>query len=142
MNLTLERSIFGLYGIFGELVSEDGKFKCFTLEHAYETSKGVYTPKVAAGSYSCIRGMHRLKTSREPFPTFSLKNVPPFQERNVTGILFHAGNYNKDSEGCILLGEHIQAGCLINSRKTFACFMEIQEGVESFDLLIKHTQGG
>lgn len=35
------------------------------------------------------------------------------------GILIHIGNTNKDTEGCILVGENTQAGKVTNSTATF-----------------------
>ena len=42
------------------------------------------------------------------------------------GILIHAGNYPKNTTGCILLGQSINnEGDLVNSRKAIDEFMEL-----------------
>ena len=43
-----------------------------------------------------------------------LLNVNGFE-----GILIHAGNTDKDSGGCLLVGENLEKGKVLNSRETF-----------------------
>lgn len=136
MNLRLTRTEFREDGIFGELVTEDGDFVAYTLEHAYPHGTGGWLPKVAVGTYKCVKH----PPNRLPYETFMLEEVPDFQGLPVTGILIHCGNFDRDSEGCILIGEdEIQTKSeeiITGSRKAFAAFMALQDGIDSFLLLI------
>jgi hypothetical protein len=72
----------------------------------------------------------------EPFDTFEITDVPLHNN-----ILFHPGNYNDDSEGCVLLGKaygmKLNGGkMIVNSRNAFDHFMYLQEGVDSFVLIV------
>ena len=49
-----------------------------------------------------------------------LLNVPAF-----TGVLIHPGNTNKDTQGCILVGENKEKGKVINSREKYICLMDM-----------------
>ena len=132
MNLILTRKNYSLYGITGELCDESGKHLCFTLEHAYQVG-ATYLPKVAAGVYNCTRH----PPNRLPYETFELQDVPPFQAALVSGILIHVGNYNGDSEGCILVGLEQGQGCILESKKAFDMLMGVQADVASFTLTVK-----
>ena len=123
-------------GIFGEFTFDDeGRF-CFTLEHAYQQPHGGYEAKVPPGVYKCIRGMHWLHNG-PPFETFEITGVT-----GHSGILFHAGNFNKDSEGCVLVGKTIAINpangeeMVTGSRDEFEAFMERLDDVNSFLLEI------
>lgn len=49
-----------------------------------------------------------------------LYNVPGFD-----GILIHAGNTSKDTDGCILVGENKEVGKVLNSQNTWKKLMDI-----------------
>lgn len=129
MNLKLIRKAATPDGIFSELRTEDDKLVAHTLEHSFAQEDGDgYKPKVPPGTYRCIRGTHRLHDLK-PFDTFEVMKVP-----GATGILFHVGNYNKDSEGCILLGSTTGPTGLGFSRTAFEGFMELQAHSTEFFL--------
>jgi hypothetical protein len=128
MDLTLTRQSSNSWGIVSLLTDINGTQLAVTLEHAYEND-GEYYPKIPSGSYSCQRGMHQLAGMAQPFETFEITGVI-----GHTNILFHAGNYNKDSEGCVLLGTTLGIDMILNSREAFQNFMITQENVDEFTL--------
>lgn len=131
MNLKLTRNKSSLYGVFGDLRDESGKIIAVTLEHAY-LDGAVYAPKLAAGTYTVLRHPPR----RLPYETFEVQNVPDFQGNRVDGILIHRGNFNNDSEGCILLGHDIGPACILESGVAFQEFMDLQKDLNSFTLTV------
>jgi hypothetical protein len=137
MNLTLTRQRFRADGIFGVLASDDGKLKWETLEHAYPVlgSTSVFAPKVPEGAFLCVLGLHNLDLRVE-------RGLPPFLTFEITGvaghkdILFHRGNFNADSNGCVLLGKMMGEHEVICSEQAFNEFMEAQKGVSQFTLTV------
>lgn len=132
MNFTLTRGRFALYGILGQLKSEDGSLLFCTLEHAYQQKDGSFLPKLAPGTYTCVRH----PPNRLPYETFVVQGVPPFMGAPVAGILIHKGNYNNDSEGCILIGMRFGTGMIEDSKDAFDQFMTAQEGVNEFQFTV------
>lgn len=139
MNLKLTRTGFRQDGVFGLLYDEGGNLICYTLEHAYEGygPGSAWVPKVAAGTYRCVRHA----PAHLPYETFLLENVPDFKGKKVTGILIHRGNQDKDSEGCILVGQTIAQSSstqqiLLHSTPAFERIMDFQDGCDSFQLVI------
>jgi hypothetical protein len=132
VNLTLVRDTFTDKGIFG-ILTGDG-FSCVTLEHAYpmplEHSQA-FEPKLQDGSYTCVRGIHRLSNLID-FETFEITGVLGHSD-----ILFHKGNYNADSEGCVLLGEKVISDSITNSLVTFNKFLDFQQGCDTFQLVVQ-----
>lgn len=128
-------------GVFGTFTF-DGDAKPFmvTLSHAYKQEDGTYRPVVREGVYNCVRGVHRLANLR-PFETFEIEGI-----EGHDGLLFHAGNYNKDSHGCTLCGEAVAEDgniqMITNSRMTFSRFMARLDGVDSFQLKVTRSMGG
>lgn len=119
-------------GIYGELLNDLGQQIAVTLEHAYLNSDGSYSSKIPDGDYICILGQHQLEGMTHSFQAYELQNV-----LGHSNILIHMGNYNKDSDGCILLGEEHSGDMITNSVKTFNEFMESMSGKDSFDLQVK-----
>lgn len=135
--MKLIRKEFRADGIFGELRADDDTLVAVTLEHAYDSGHGdgSFLPKVSPGEYTCVRGQHQLHGMAAPFTTFEITGVV-----GHSNILFHMGNFNKDSEGCVLLGEEIaetgNSEMITNSRATFAKFISGLDGIDSFTLTV------
>lgn len=127
MKMKLIRFNYAKDGVFSTLEDEKDNHIAKTLEHSYNGK-----PKLPSGKYKCVRGIHKLKDMK-PFETFEILNVP-----GHTGILFHTGNWNKDSDGCVLLGDSVedspQGEMVTNSRLTFQKFMRILKDVNEFEL--------
>ncbi len=80
------------------------------------------------GDYKCQRYI-----SRKFGETFIVKNV-----FGRSGILFHAGNTVKDTEGCFLVGESAGSDySVLESRRAMGRLMKELEGVDNFDLKIE-----
>ena len=107
-----------------------------TLEHAYAAPDGAWRPKIPPGVYRCVRGSHRLH-SGPAFDTFEVTGVAGHR-----GILFHVGNFNSDSEGCVLCGQkeavdpNTGQTMITGSRVAFAAFMQRLEGEDEFTLTV------
>jgi hypothetical protein len=132
--LKLTRNDSTANGIFGVLSDEDGTELAVTLEHAYDSGhgNGSFVPKVASGTYLC----QRHAPNRLPYETFELQDVPNFEDKPVTGILIHKGNFDKDSDGCILLGTARNGDMITSSAPIFNKFMTSLTGIQEFQLVI------
>lgn len=136
MNLTLVRIQYRDDGVFGFLMDENEQEVAITLEHSYPGINTPFRAKIPLGKYVCKRGLHILHSMGSPFETFQVMDVP-----GHTNILFHWGNYNPDSEGCILLGESVvengsRPQMITNSRATFHNFMVLQAGIDVFEFIV------
>jgi len=130
----LVHNYFGEDGIIGEFYFE-GQDTPFmnTLEHAYQQEDGSYAPKIHDGTFHCVRGTHALHDG-VPFETFEVTGVA-----GHSGLLCsHVGNYNRDSDGCVLAGEKVVVidgvSMINNSKATFLSYMAQLAGVNEFDL--------
>ena len=142
MDLKLIRTSSDEDGIFGVLQQPDGTNFSVTLEHAYPVVEGAlthYEPKIPAGIYTCKRSMHRLEGMTQDFETFQIMDVP-----NHTNCLFHWGNYNEDSDGCVLLGRNIvprpdepSQNMITSSKNKWQAFMDLQRGLDTFTLTVE-----
>lgn len=135
MDLILKRIAFRKDGIFSNLLDDQGNVVFATLEHAYRNKDGTYSPKIPDGTYQCIRGMHRLEGMPDDFETFEITGID-----GHSNILFHIGNFNEDSEGCVLVGSAIKQSAnywiISNSRVAFTNFISLELGQDVFTLVV------
>lgn len=142
--LTLKRIGTDNDGTYGVLM-DGNKPVMLTLEESWKGN----VPKE-----SCIPdGMYLCRRVRSPHfgETFEVTNV-----EGRSHILFHAGNTEIDTLGCILLGSEWGAietkdddsgevemqTAVLESRKAFNKFMALQQGVDEFNLWIVWAPGG
>ena len=97
----------------GEL-SIDGKFECYTLEDVERESKIYGKTAIPKGTYEIVMTM----SNRFKIVLPLLLKVPNFE-----GVRIHAGNYAKDTEGCILLGQTRSVDFIGNSKKAVSNFL-------------------
>lgn len=130
MTLKLIRHEYREDGIFSELRTEKNKVLAQTCEHSYNK-----LPKIPFGTYTCRRGLHKLHVDSKAFETFEVCGV-----KGHTGILFHIGNWQSESNGCILVGGGIAASIkgqmVTGSKQAFKDLMEYLKAVDQFELVV------
>ena len=116
------------FGTFGVLKIDKELF-CITLEpRDEENATGISS--IPAQQYECKR------YSSRKFPnTWQIMDVP---ERDK--ILFHSGNFAGETQGCILLAQHLGKlkghRAVLNSGETFSNFMKSTSKVSKLHLTI------
>ena len=103
---------------------------CCTLEEA-DRLNAANISSIPAQQYICRRVQ-----SPKFGETFQVMDVP-----GRSHILFHAGNVDRDTEGCILLGSSwgklSGRRAVLNSGTTFRAFMDAMQGHDELHLTIK-----
>lgn len=137
--MTLQLLRFGLVtdGPQFGLLRSDAAPICLTLELPYKDNK----PEIScfpAGEYICHRSFDRRTSGGMLIPlTYEIANVP-----NRRGILFHVGNFLRDTEGCVLCGLGLnfqgEQPMLSDSAKGFNRFISQVKNMESFTLKVSH----
>jgi hypothetical protein len=121
-------------GTFGVLFDGETPF-CLTLEREWKDNKRGESC-IPMGTYSCKRVV-----SPKFGDTFEVCDVP-----GRSHILFHKGNLEDDSHGCILIGEEygrfriardISKVAVLSSGRGFKEFRERTNSVDDFELKIR-----
>ena len=109
----------GQMTLFGEVFA--------TMERAWENNEK-YISCIPKGNYLCKR-----VDSPRWGNTCEVSDVV-----NRTDVLFHKGNYPKDSQGCILLGERAdsRAKAVWSSADAMRRFCKVLEGKDEFTIRI------
>lgn len=121
----------GVFGMLMEIPFLKGNVVPFalTLERNWEENKQNVSC-IPAGDYLCKR-WHSAKHPN----TFEITNVP-----NRSAILFHTGNLEEHSAGCILVGEEFgylgDQIAVLSSKRGFNEFLQRTEGINEFWLSI------
>ena len=104
----------------------EGKFEAFTLEDEARTKKVNGETRIPAGLYFIDFQKivtPKTKSYRNRYDWFSfhleIKNVPGF-----TNVYLHVGNYDSDTDGCVLVGSTADSdnGSIGRSTPTFKRF--------------------
>lgn len=106
------------------ILSIDGIKICFGLEDEFRAVKVMGETRIAKGEYKIVvrqYGQHHEKYKKKfswHEGMLELKNVP-----NFTNILIHIGNSDKDTAGCLLVGDNVgKQGAklvILNSAKAY-----------------------
>lgn len=128
--LTLQRITETMWGTFGALYSGND-FLCATLERKWEDDKPDIS-SIPAGEYTSKR------TNSPHFGnTFEIVGV-----KDRSAILFHKGNYQTDSKGCVIIatGYAPLNGQLAvtSSGEAFARFLDFLKSENEFNLIVKN----
>lgn len=119
MKLRVERGASGVSSTIGKLYV-DNVFFAYTLEdidrHLEDGGKKI------PGETAIPRGIYKVTidfSNRFQRQMMHVLDVPQFE-----GIRIHAGNTDKDTEGCILLGKVRSDNAVFNSRDAVAALFE------------------
>ena len=129
MELKLKRVADNEDATFGVLINGNIPF-AVTLEPAWEDNKkGISC--IPSGPYSC----KRVKSPRFG-DTFEILDV-----EGRTHILFHKGNSERNTQGCVLIAEEFGRlngkAAVLASGRGFTEFMSILKEVDEFELIIE-----
>lgn len=119
MKLRVERGLSGTSSTIGKLYV-DGVFFAYTLEDIDRHLEG--GGKKINGETAIPRGSYKVIidfSNRFQKQMMHVLNVPGFE-----GIRIHAGNTDKDTEGCILLGKVRSDNAVFNSREAVNALFE------------------
>jgi hypothetical protein len=121
-----------LFGTFGVLLDGNIPF-CLTLEREWlDNQKNISC--FPDGDYICKR-----VTSPKFGNTFEITNIP-----NRTACLFHKGNIDDDSHGCVIVGEQYEPVLgsygVVSSGKAFEEFLARTKDVDEFVLHVRWIQ--
>ena len=137
MKLVLKRIRDNGKATAGELYI-DGTFFSYTLEDEHRDKKVAGETRIPSGTYDVDFNPNVTKLTqkyRNRFEWFSyhihIKDVPNFQ-----GIYIHVGNYETQTEGCVLLGDMVTYGktlSVLQSVRAYKRFYPIVENALADD---------
>lgn len=119
MELEVQRKWFTRASTIGELLI-DGAHECWTLEDVVRP-RGVKIPgqtAIPSGRYQVVIDESKRFGCKMPHVLYS----PSAGDAEFSGIRIHCGNTDKDTEGCLLVGEQHGTNIVGASRVAFAEF--------------------
>ena len=123
MELILSTDVYDSLSTEGKLFV-DGLFECYTLELPF--TDGKQGSAIAGGRYQIkLLPSPKFQQSEDPWVKQYADAMPHVID--VDGreyIMFHWGNDEQDTDGCILTGETRGVDFIGSSRKAFAAFYE------------------
>ena len=134
MNINIQRFHHLKDSTIGALHIES-ELECYTLEDEKREIKVMGRTRIPEGSYQVklrtYGGFHNRYKKRYPdfhIGMLELQNVPNFKY-----ILIHAGNTDKDTAGCILVGTKVSKhDSLVNSRAAYvSLYKKVIEAIKN-----------
>lgn len=127
MKIKVIRTVSTPQCCLGKLYIED-QFQCYTLEDRLRQTKLPGETAIPAGTYSLVLD----KSVRFGRVMPHVLAVPGFE-----GVRIHSGNTDKDTQGCILVGQSQSAGRVEGSRLAFnALFQKLEQCKEAMTIQI------
>lgn len=120
--ITLKRNIFNDNNTIGELYGINNEFLCYTLE---DKIREVKIPKITAIPY----GIYKLDFTYSN--RFKKKMIQILDVPNFEGVRIHTGNTEKDTEGCILVGQKV-----LNKQNNYSIY-ESKLALEKIEKYVK-----
>lgn len=139
MKLLVQRTYRGPIYTIGKLYI-DGQYFCDTIERrdlglrqemTLQEILRIKVPGQTAIPYGTYRVLLSFSEKFERSLPF-LQDVPGF-----AGIMIHTGNTEKDSRGCIIVGENKAKGMVLNSKKTMEKLLARLRGQTNIEITIK-----
>jgi len=119
-------------GAFGVLL-QDGLPVCLTLERTYESPEGLQLTKIPTGRWPCRKTVYYAGG----YETFEI--LVPGHER----LLFHRGNLELESDGCVLLGRELGTlhgqPAVLRSLDAYLDFMRRTWNRDAFSLEVRQV---
>lgn len=141
--LKVKRTFFADTYTIGKMYVE-GEYFCDTLEDKNRdlNKNGVFDgdEKKVYGETCIPFGQYKVKMHFSPkfSPRYNGRKVPWIQNvPHFEGILIHSGNTDKDTLGCILVGENTQKGKVLNSKATLLKLLDRIGDKDDFEILIE-----
>jgi hypothetical protein len=133
MEMKLVRTTLNDQCTIGELFLDGSdERECFTLEDVVRPLKIPGMTAIPAGFYEVVVTF----SARFKRPLPLLLNVP-----NFDGVRIHTGNTDKDTEGCILVGQTKGDNKIGQSRDAFAAlFGKINDAAQSEKIILEITE--
>ena len=107
-----------------------------------EKIKELKIPSITAipkGTYKITLNIYSYKFGKQPFYRNLCEGKLPrlLDVKGFEGVLIHAGNTNKDTSGCILVGVNTIKGQVTNSRECFRkLYTQLKEAKDNGEELI------
>ncbi len=118
------------------IVFIDGVFQCFGIEDEFRINKIAGETRIPAGLYKLgVRsegGFHSRYSNKFPRihkGMLQIMDVPGFEY-----ILIHIGNTDKDTAGCLVVGENALTSNAIRNSSSTAAYIDLYEKVIDFAL--------
>lgn len=145
LRIFVKRKYFNEFCIIGDVRVDDDKgntlFTCNSLENPKIGAERNQDLAIPAGTYRCsfhkesrfTKPLQKMLNNPNVAPLCLFNEIVPESRR----ILIHWGNFEKDTEGCILLGERSADNkSVLNSKKICTTFYKLVSQFEASDILV------